>query len=720
MTNSFWKRVRGGTSGSRIFGAYLALVLMVAMAGPGLAVYAADGDAAEPPPAAEEPVVEAPAVEAPVAEAPVVEAAPVVEEAPIVEVPAVEPVAEPVVVALASIEAPLTVAVAIVTPPATSADPSDLGVIPTVVGGNPALCVGGLRVDPGKSGTYPIPGYPGMFLTVVVTSTDDGPVFSFDSDVPVVRVVAKGGTLGANVYLYDPAVDSDGSLHSPINPSGDYAGLSHIDFCFGKIEEPETGDILVHKYEDLNGDGILDPGEPALEDWEFALLDSEAVELDSGLTDADGELPFTGLEPDEYDVTETLQAGWTNTTPLTQAAVVVAGETTELWFGNKREVIPPEKGSLLIHKYEDLNGDGIHDPGEPALENWEFTVVDGESAEIGSGFTDVDGELGFTELLLGTYTVTETLQAGWLNTTPLSQDAQVVANQTAELWFGNQREVIPPEMGNLVIHKFEDLNEDGIHDPGEPPLQNWEFTVTLETPPIAPAISPAAIMLIGSGLTDVNGELSFMELLPDTYTVTETLQAGWENSTPLVQMVQVVANETTHVWFGNFEPTLPFTELDLAITKVADDHTVTEGQLVTYTLTYWNNGDLPAENYTIVDDFDERYVTVVNANGGVVAGGKITWTLAGPLTKAMGMQTLTYTVRVIADMPDGTTNIDNVVVISHPRDTNPTNNTDNERVVHVGEPFLPFTGGEYLLLIGFAVAASAIGLLFRLRTDSAA
>mgnify|MGYP001764573370 CR=1 FL=1 len=92
-----------------------------------------------------------------------------------------------------------------------------------------------------------------------------------------------------------------------------------------------------------------------------------------------------------------------------------------------------------------------------------------------------------------------------------------------------------------------------------------------------------------------------------------------------------------------------------------------------------------------------------------------------PLAQEAGKQTLTYTARVIADMPDKTTNIDNVVVISHPRDTDPTNNTDNERVVYTwSEPFLPFTGGDYALLIGFAVAAVALGLLLRLRTDSAA
>ena len=119
--------------------------------------------------------------------------------------------------------------------------------------------------------------------------------------------------------------------------------------------------------------------------------------------------------------------------------------------------------------------------------------------------------------------------------------------------------------------------------------------------------------------------------------MTETLQSGWKSTTGLSEEAQIVAGQTTHVWFGNAEEFLPFTELDLTITKVADDHTVVEGQLVTYTLTWWNlMEEEDAYNYTIVDDYDERYITIVNANGGVVSGGKITWTFAGPLSKAMG------------------------------------------------------------------------------------
>ncbi|MDY0340876.1 MAG: SpaA isopeptide-forming pilin-related protein, partial [Coriobacteriia bacterium] len=436
------------------------------------------------------------------------------------------------------------------------------------------------------------------------------------------------------------------------------------------------------------------------------------------------------LAPGVYTVTETLQTGWTNTTDLAQDVTVVDDQTAELWFGN---VMIPEDdpaGDIKVYKFNDLNENGEYDDDEPMLEDWEFTLTQSTSvpaipqlsaiAIIDSGFTDAGGELSFTELAPGVYTVTETLQTGWTNTTDLAQDVTVVDDQTAELWFGNVEEFLPYTDGRVLVHKFNDLNENGLYEENEPMLEDWEFTLTQSMPVF---IEPSAISLVDSGLTNAAGELLFDELPVGEYTVTETMQEGWINTTPLSQSVTVVEEETTHVWFGNVEdPFMPFTELDLAITKSVDKTTAAPGELLTYTLTYWNTSDVVAYDFTITDDFDQRYVNVVGVGGGTVADGKIVWNLAGPLTKADGKQTITYTTRVIDTMAIGTTNIDNIVMISHPEDSDPSNNTDDARtVVRVaGDPFLPFTGSEYLLLVGLAAVAATAGTLVRVRSKSAA
>jgi hypothetical protein len=65
-------------------------------------------------------------------------------------------------------------------------------------------------------------------------------------------------------------------------------------------------------------------------------------------------------------------------------------------------------------------------------------------------------------------------------------------------------------------------------------------------------------------------------------------------------------------------------------------------------------------------------------------------------------------------------------VIRHPDDGDDSNNSDDERVIvtvqapeEEEEPYLPFTGGEYVMLLGAAVAAALVGVVLRLRSERA-
>jgi hypothetical protein len=116
-----------------------------------------------------------------------------------------------------------------------SNDPSSpAGITPaTFEGNNPDVCV---RFNNPVSGTYDLDVY-GNTVTVTVSSTPCGEVFSWSvpSNIVMDVVIAKGGNAGYNEYDYtgtNPRPLADGNLHTPLNPSGFYADLSHIDFCF--------------------------------------------------------------------------------------------------------------------------------------------------------------------------------------------------------------------------------------------------------------------------------------------------------------------------------------------------------------------------------------------------------------------------------------------------------------------------------------------------------
>ena len=158
---------------------------------------------------------------------------------------------------------------------------------------------------------------------------------------------------------------------------------------------------------------------------------------------------------------------------------------------------------------------------------------------------------------------------------------------------------------------------------------------------------------------------------------------------------------------------------DLGVEKSADRTKADPGDTITYTVVITNYGSADASNYVVVDTFDQRYLAVTDAAGGVVSNGKITWNIAGPLA-AGASQTITYKMLVSENMPAGTTYLDNVVVVTHPDDDNPDNDRSTWRVSVEEEPFLPFTGADILGLLALAGAAAATGTALRRRSRKAA
>lgn len=68
-------------------------------------------------------------------------------------------------------------------------------------------------------------------------------------------------------------------------------------------------------------------------------------------------------------------------------------------------------------KFNDLNGNGVRDAGEPGLPNWTITATGPVSS---TGLTDSKGDFCIDSLVDGAYTIAEMQQSGWLQTFPLS------------------------------------------------------------------------------------------------------------------------------------------------------------------------------------------------------------------------------------------------------------------------------------------------------------
>jgi hypothetical protein len=104
------------------------------------------------------------------------------------------------------------------------------------------------------------------------------------------------------------------------------------DVDFGNREPPPlpvTGSKIGMKWNDLNGNGRRDVGEPPLVDWHVHLFRNDDPSFHQEVTtDLNGTYAFIGLRPGTYTVCEALPTGWTQTAPTLQGPPPRPGEQT--------------------------------------------------------------------------------------------------------------------------------------------------------------------------------------------------------------------------------------------------------------------------------------------------------------------------------------------------------------------------------------------------------
>ncbi len=212
-----------------------------------------------------------------------------------------------------------------------------------------------------------------------------------------------------------------GSLQTTVDIGG--SGASSIQLNPAAIIR---GQISGMKFNDLNGNGLKDTGEPALSGWTIQLCADSACTtiLQTATTDANGVYSFSVTpdavksdpDNDPYYVREVNQNGWTQTAPgsLFFGPLTVSSLTPQYLnqnFGNFLNI------SLSGYKWNDVDGDSVWDAGETGLQNWTIQLDRNNDSTIdATATTDATGKYTFTNLGPGTYKVTELLQSGWTQT----------------------------------------------------------------------------------------------------------------------------------------------------------------------------------------------------------------------------------------------------------------------------------------------------------------
>jgi protocatechuate 3,4-dioxygenase beta subunit len=263
-------------------------------------------------------------------------------------------------------------------------------------------------------------------------------------------------------------------------------------------------------FSDVNGNGSLDGGEPGIAGVTINLLDSSGNVVQSTLTDGNGDFSFAGIGPGTFSVQEPYQPGFSLTTPGSYSVTTSSGSaTTGLLFGNFQDVTV--SGTV----YNDMNGNGAMDPGDTGLQGWTVDLVNINTHVIRQLVTDANGNYSFPFVGPGSYTITEELQSGWVQTqpgTPSSPQGYTLSptsgTNVTDI-FGNY------ELATSAGVVYNDTNGNGTQDPGEPGLSGIRVDLL------------NAGTVVQYSITDSNGNYLFTNVGPGSYTISEEIPSGY-------------------------------------------------------------------------------------------------------------------------------------------------------------------------------------------------
>jgi hypothetical protein len=272
-----------------------------------------------------------------------------------------------------------------------------------------------------------------------------------------------------------------------------------------KNTTPETSELFSF---DLHGDIPPDPGTNGT-DWD-AYDDSQDVAGNGGMytwTELEtGEYTLsedTGENPGDYEFesltcVSTFSGFGYSTDGASASFDLHGGETVTCTFTNATDELPPEPGRIIVEKEVT--------EGSDTSQSFVFSAsYDGDGFSLADGESDDSGELA-----AGTYSVSETVPAGWSLESATCDDQSdpseisLQEGETVTCTFVNDE--LPPEPGRIIVEKEVILGDQ---------TQAFTFVTTG---------FDLADNTLAHGESSSSGDLS-----PGSYGVSETLpsEGGW-------------------------------------------------------------------------------------------------------------------------------------------------------------------------------------------------
>ncbi|HEV2063302.1 MAG TPA: SdrD B-like domain-containing protein [Thermoanaerobaculia bacterium] len=303
------------------------------------------------------------------------------------------------------------------------------------------------------------------------------------------------------------------------------SGASSLNNNFGDFRGVLKGSVAGFVFNDLNGNGVRDGGEPGMAGVTITLASPPSgYPTPSVISAADGSFQFLNLPLAAYTLSETVPAGFKQTAPpppgtITATLDFAHQNITGLLFG-KQALSARIFGNVFV----DANGNGTQDPGD-SPQSGVVVQLQGSSGPAVSKTTGSGGTYSFDGLEAGTYTISELVPSGYVQTAPPPPGTFTVTaakgDSKGPYAFGNA--LAPPATGSISGDKWFDLNANGVIDGADYPLSGIVFVLT---------DSGGVQRTTTSG---ADGKYSFTNLPAGTYDLKEVLPPNFFQTFPGTQ-----------------------------------------------------------------------------------------------------------------------------------------------------------------------------------------
>lgn len=296
--------------------------------------------------------------------------------------------------------------------------------------------------------------------------------------------------------------------------------------------------------------------------------------------------------------------------------------------------VADQLGTLQLVKFEDVNGNGVREAGEPGVPGWSFRLTNpqGNGSVVSTG---ADGTVTVPSVPAGVWTVEEILDPLWAAITPVSGQVTVPAGGTGTFTAGNVR---PAPISGVV---YIDANRSGIRDAGEV----GRAGVRVDLGGTRPGAITVAARTVLSG---ADGSYSFPGLLPGSYTVSVAVPGGLTATTartiPGIAITSGAGSPNNNFGLANGNATIaggPSPNVSIAKTGPA---TARAGSTFRYSITVRNRSSFTAKNVEVTDLVPATLTLVAIPSGAIIRNGVVTWSIGDMAPRAA--RTLRMNVRV--------------------------------------------------------------------------